>query len=867
MRTATVLSLFCPILAFSQVYDNFADTNFTANPIWLGNTSAFIINTSNQLQINSSGSDTSILYTSYNSSLNNQEWRVWARLAFSPSDNNLARIYLSADQTNLEGALNGYFLQMGENGSFDSVDLWKKSGNSEAKIIDGINGHTAKSNNTLNIKVTRDSAGLWKLYCDTLGGFNYLIEGTVLDTTHKTSSYFGVYCKYTGSNATKFYFDDIYAGPIVIDTTGPNVDSVDVISSTQLDLYFNEPVEQLSAENTANYVVNNSIGTPSSAVLDAGTHQLIHLTFASNFLSGQQYIITANGIKDILSNTTLSSADTFLFYEALPNDIVINEIMADPDPALGLPNYEYIELHNTSTFPIKLNQWTFTSGSNTKIIPSFVLLPDSFVVLSSTSGSAALSPIANAIALSSFPSLTNTGQTLILKNNSGTIISVVSYTDKWYKDSNKEEGGFALEQIDPLNPCAGENNWKASLSSSGGTPGKINSVNTSNPDNIDPYIISASVIDTTTIQLNFNEPIDSASLNNILNFSINNGIGSPATLHFIPPYYSSIILTLSTPLHKKIIYIVTLSSAITDCKGNTFSTSHSIKIAIPEHAIANDVVINEILFDPRDNGVEFVEIYNRSNKIFELKNLRISSYDTITSQLSDIKIISPNGNLLFPGEYKLLSTNSSIVKSQYSTTASNEIFIQTSSLPALNNGGDIIVLSDTLMNIIDKVNYSPDMHYPLLTETKGVSLERIDFNRYSEEKSNWHSAASTVGFATPGYQNSQYIQYNGNTNIGISSEIFSPDNDGHNDVLTVHYTVEGQGYTGNIIIYNSNGGLVKHLIKNELLGAKGEYSWDGTNESRQKAPIGIYIVYFEAFNLEGNIEKHRIPCVLGGKLQ
>ena len=65
---------------------------------------------------------------------------------------------------------------------------------------------------------------------------------------------------------------------------------------------------------------------------------------------------------------------------------------------------------------------------------------------------------------------------LELMNKDGVLISSVTYNDNWYKDPDKEDGGWSLEQINPSNICSGGDNWSASNNAKGGTPGTKNSV-------------------------------------------------------------------------------------------------------------------------------------------------------------------------------------------------------------------------------------------------------------------------------------------------------------------------------------------------------------------------------------------------------
>ena len=76
---------------------------------------------------------------------------------------------------------------------------------------------------------------------------------------------------------------------------------------------------------------------------------------------------------------------------------------------------------------------------------------------------------------------------------------------------------------------------------------------------------------------------------------------------------------------------------------------------------------------------------------------------------------------------------------------------------------------------------------------------------------------------------------------------------------------------GNVQIYDSRGRLEKTLLRNELLATSGTFFWDGITDDpegtgKMKARIGIYIIYFEAFDTKGNVKKYKKSCVVGGKL-
>jgi hypothetical protein len=321
-------------------------------------------------------------------------------------------------------------------------------------------------------------------------------------------------------------------------------------------------------------------------------------------------------------------------------------------------------------------------------------------------------------------------------------------------------------------------------------------------------------------------------------------------------------LSVFPKLQVKIIYTLTVTGT-NDCVGNTIGANNTKNFALPENANEGDIVINELLFDPYPGSDDFVEIYNNSDKYINLQNWNLANFTNDT--ISSLKAISTNPLIIEPFEFMLLTKDTYDIKVNYPNAVSKS-FQKMSEFPSYSNGEGQVYLIASDNRIIDHFAYNEDMHFPLLNSTEGVSLERIDYDRPTNDKTNWHSAAESVGFATPGYENSQHKKGEGDSEVSVDPEIFSPDNDGYNDVMNINYDFGEPGYVANIIIYDDRGRLIKNLVLNELLATKGTFSWDGITETNEKAPIGIYILYFEAFDLSGNIKKYKQTFVLGGNL-
>lgn len=544
-------------------------------------------------------------------------------------------------------------------------------------------------------------------------------------------------------------------------------------------------------------------------------------------------------------------------------DILITEIMSDPSPSVGLPNSEWIELKNNSASAINLQGWKIgddngLSGS----MPNFILAPGSYVIIGSANTAVALAGYGATISVTNFPSLNNDGELLFLINSNGEVVHAVEYSITWFRNELKKSGGWTLEMMDTDNPCQGFSNWMASIDHRGGTPGAVNSVDGLNEDHDNPVLKRSYAKDPSTIVLVFSESLDSLSATILANFSIDGGInftGAEAP----PPLFNMVELKTDAPLQIGSIYNI-IANNVTDCKGNVTESSRT-KVGLVSEPIAGDIVINEILFNPRPNAADFVEFYNRSNKIVDISTLYIANRNAARI-ISSIMQISRAPAYLYPGDYIVVTTDADNLALNFLVSDPDVVFTL-SSLPSFPDDKGFVLLLNQQGNVLDEVNYHEDWHFKMLNNLEGISLERIDPDIESQNAGNWHSAASTAGFGTPGYQNSQLKVLNHiPATINVYPKVFSPDNDGIDDIASIQYKITEPGYVANITIFDAAGRPVRSLVRNGILGNSGYWNWDGLDDKGLKLPVGTYILLTEIFNLRGKKSGYKTPVVLGRKL-
>lgn len=856
--SALLLLLTCFSVAFSQFRDDFSNRNLANR--WQGNIEKFVVNNDERLQLNDVSTISPARLATSVSILGSTTWEFWLTMDFAPSTTNYANIILSADKADFSQGFNGYWLKMGGiSGDQDAIEFYRQDGTRRTLIFSGSAGAVANAPTIVRVRVTRDAQGLWTLFADYKGDRNFVEEAMAIDNTYNIGSFFGLECIYTATRSDKFLFDDF-----LIDTQKddipPQLLTVNPLNATTLELIFDEPI-QLSTN------INDFQIEPTRTVtqIKSGSANSLIINVSPNLVSLESYTITVNNIRDVAGNTLLRASRTFEYIQfelPEPYDLLMTEIMADPTPTVGLPDVEYVELYNRSKKVFNLKGFLLSNPRKGISLPDYVLLPGQYVVLYKGEQNLFRN---NNLGLSDFPLLVNGGDDLALLAPNGTIIHTVSYTINWYKNTKKKDGGWSLEMINPEDFCNVDGaNWQASENGNGGTPGNRNSVWNVVADQRFNGVVRALVLEASKVRLFFDEAVDINAVANLNNYTIQ-GLSLKNALAE-PPIFNTVLLEFTDNIPANQIFRINLGLNITDCQGNVIENNNFVEFAIPDIAELMDVIINEVLFNPETGGSDFVELYNRSDKIIDVGQFIMANRQG--AFISEVKPVRM-GYLLFPKSYVVITPSVEDIKSRY-RIENPQAFIE-SDLPSYpDREGTVVVYRAGAQQevILDEFSYNRDFHHPLLDDENGVSLERINPERPTQDSNNWHSAAASVGFATPTYQNSQFLNIDENikTLFTLPYTTVSPDGDGFQDFLLLNYQLDEVGFIADIRIYDANGRLVKRLNKGELLATEGSIKWDGTLDDGKKARIGIYVVQAEYFQTDGKTGFFQKEFVVAGRL-
>lgn len=656
-------------------------------------------------------------------------------------------------------------------------------------------------------------------------------------------------------NCARWIMDDFEFGEILEDTVPPKLVSIKGFDERELLIQFSESVDTVFSQFLLNYKLEGI--EPEKVELKADS--LIRLSFNQPLEKGKEYSLQIVGIPDREGNFLRDTLINFQFFD--PSDIplkglVINEIMAAPKADRDLPNVEYVEFFHAGEYDYRLENLRWSNSRSEVVLNEYWIKPGEYVLLVPENQAALMQEFGNVIPIKNWPTLLNSGDKLVLRDDQGIVIDQIEYSTSSWGGAEFSNGGYSLEIVNPFYACDQSDLLQSSKDPFRGTPGKKNSVLDLSEDIIAPEFISWRFISPTQLELSFSETIYPEI--SIGNFTFQTAVQIDSVISG----RSKIILEVK--LEENLEYLLSISG-LKDCFGNDFQSLEPVIIVLPGQAKIGDLVINELLFNPRTGDPKFVELQNLTEKYLEMGNWKFANLDE-SGKIDQVRAFSELGLVIPPGGYLAITTDSEKLKLAYPRSFSG-LFHEVSTLPSYPISGGTVVLLNENDQVVEEFGYDEDLHHPLLRDSKGVSLERISAESPANIPSNWHSASGTEEYATPGRKNSQVIsgEFEGEM-ILIEPKVFDPEGSNGNTFTTIQYQLDQAGWIGSFRVYNLAGQLMHVLAHNEILGVDGFFTWTGTDSQGGKVRPGYYVLVVELYDLAGEVKLIRKTIMVATRL-
>ena len=856
MRNIIIL-LFFPIYINAQWEDDFSLGNLS---LWQGDTTSYIINVNKKLQLNETSAGDKFIYRPTKEN-DLTEWGTYFELNFAPSTTNKLSIYLSMDQADVNNC-QAYFMEIGENGSNDNWKLYLRHQNKNLLLGEGevakLGGDPAKA----YFLASRTKDSCWLIQIDYKGGRNYTEQAKIKDSLflHFPNTYYGLQCTFTATRVDKFVFDDLKVSEPIVDRLSPEINSHEVINPNTIKFTFNEEIEATSLSGINQFSLN-LLGTPDNIKIISP--QEIELHWISQLIQNQNYTLTYQSMKDLAGNEVIPAKSYNLMadFQIFPkeNDLIITEFMSDPDPAVGLPSSEFIEIFNPTSTSLSLDEIKISDESSISFsITNQKILPNEYLILCASKDTSLFKSFGRTIGISGFPTLNNDKDKLIIYSKDNSIIDQIEYTSDWHTDNTKSEGGYSIELIYPHQKCKGKSAWATTYNDVGGTAGRQNSKWILDEDQIAPDILSVIPISQWEISINANEALDIIAMQSLTNYQIGPSISiASVDIQVFSP--NKIILLLNNPLTQGTTYNLTINN-LKDCSGNV-QLKYTSRFEIPVEASRSEILFNEILFNPISGGVDFIEFYNNSIKTLELKNLYINNFlkDNRWIKLELNQVSSANS-------YFVVTSNQQRTVDDYPYHDSTKIY-NTNIVSMDDNEGQLrlAILKNGVFEIIDSLYYSNEWHNPLIGDESGVSLEKINPKLNSNSSSYWTSASASYQYGTPGLKNSQSTDLpNKDEPFTFESNVISPNQDGNNDQLIIKLNLEKPGYKSRIRVFDLSGFEISE-INQFIVGTQDLIRWNVTDKNGNIVAPNNYIVVVQLVHPQGETKEYKKRLVVDYK--
>lgn len=685
--------------------------------------------------------------------------------------------------------------------------------------------------------------------------------------------------QYTSSQDRKLWIDDVIVrGKFSRDTLAPRVTGVMSSGLHTVKVQYDEEVLPHSI-----YSYSRHGAMPDS--MEYGEDNAI-LHYAKPFPNLQETGLLIRGISDSDGNRM---RDTIvIIHPQLPlfGDLVINEVMADPQPRVYLPDMEYVELYNRTSESVSLEHWTLAVNARSYEFPECTIAPGGYLictqdpVIFGTSDSLAVSLFKSSV------SLPNTGGEISLYDPYFRLIHRVEYGSPYPADPDKSEGGWSLENADPDYLCGEYPSWQYSISNLGGTPAKPNSAVLDISDDSGPLVAFTGIItgeisqnasykgmepgdgewnavgqrasENRAVMLHFHEPV--------LVTEHQEAMISAGDYRWIPQGsvpFSDRALVLPLPSGSGESLWEVQVDEVADCTGNR-SQGLIVPVGLPVPPPDGKLLLSEVLYHPAGDGSEYFELFNAGNSWLDLYDIHFS-----VGQPGELAVgrkeITEESHLLAPGGYVVLCRNREALLDEWGLSAVAPV-VAAEGWTQLPDQGACIQLVDRAGQKLDGFCYHDSLHQDLLADYTGIALERVSFHTELPAGQGWTSASFASGYGTPGRENSQWLnreeQESAQEVLRLYPQVFSPDGDGYEDLLEIDLVIPDPFGLYDMLILDRSGNFIRQLVAGGNTGRGDRLYWDGKDRAGHLVPPGLYIVHCRLYGASGSLVKRKAVAII-----
>jgi hypothetical protein len=242
--------------------------------------------------------------------------------------------------------------------------------------------------------------------------------------------------------------------------------------------------------------------------------------------------------------------------------------------------------------------------------------------------------------------------------------------------------------------------------------------------------------------------------------------------------------------------------------------------------------VTEINYHPLDSQ----DTTDSEYEFIELKNIGESTLDlTSVSFTAGVSYSFPSNTFLNSGEFIVLASNSEMFQKRYGFAPFG------SYTGHLDNGGELIALSDGNNNTVLAINYSDDYPWPKSADGEGYSLTTKSLNPYEDQNNPFLWQASSVINGTPGRDDSLgFVNSILEKTIPRKFTLYQNYPNPFNPTTTLHFQIDQPGKV-NLAVFNLLGQKVAQPVNDYYLPGDYRLQWNASDLA-----TGVYFLRLQA---------------------